>query len=225
MPRGIRNFAIFAIALLSSWIIGANVAPTWTVERTELDVKTDDDGKLYYIYREKPAHFEAVPMAQAQLDPAKIEGSRTPRRSLKNCLCGGDRPLLQTGGQAPLELLVAFASGGGRAVVLADQRTGHLAIGWHHLRCSPYGPLRLHRRCVDPLVGDQKRSWSSAALLVAVGWADGDMVAHGGGSGFCRVYDRALCARPQKRQASRLAARGRLLPRRHRQHGAGRHYG
>ena len=77
MPKGIRNFAIFAIALLSSWIIGANVSPTWTVERTELDVKTDDDGKLYYIYREKPAYFEAVPMAQAQLDPAKIEGSRT----------------------------------------------------------------------------------------------------------------------------------------------------
>ena len=77
MPRGIRNFAIFAIALLSSWIIGVNVAPTWTVERIELDVKTDDEGKLYYVYREKPAHFEAVPMAQAQLDPAKIEGSRT----------------------------------------------------------------------------------------------------------------------------------------------------
>ena len=77
MPRGIRNFAIFAIALLASWIIGINVAPTWTVERIELDVKTDDDGKLYYVYREKPAYFEAVPMAQAQLDPAKMHGSRT----------------------------------------------------------------------------------------------------------------------------------------------------
>ena len=77
MPRGIRNFAIFAIALLASWIIGINVAPTWTVERIELDVKTDDEGKLYYVYREKPTYFEAVPMAQAQLDPAKIEGSRT----------------------------------------------------------------------------------------------------------------------------------------------------
>ena len=38
MPRGIRNFAIFAIALLSSWIIGINVAPTWTVERIEFPV-------------------------------------------------------------------------------------------------------------------------------------------------------------------------------------------
>ena len=77
MPKGIRNFAIFAIALIASWIIGVNVSPTWTVEKVELDVKTDSDGKLYYVYREKPAYFEAVPMAQAQLDPAKIHGSRT----------------------------------------------------------------------------------------------------------------------------------------------------
>ena len=77
MPRGIRNFAIFIVAMLASWIVGANVTPTWTVERAELDVKADSDGKLYYIYREKPVYFEAVPLEQAQLDPAKIHRSGT----------------------------------------------------------------------------------------------------------------------------------------------------
>ena len=47
-----RNFVIFALALIVSWIVGANVPPTWTVEKIELDVHTDDSGKLYYIYRD-----------------------------------------------------------------------------------------------------------------------------------------------------------------------------
>ena len=75
MTSGIRNFVIFALALVASWFVGANVPPTWTVEKTELDVQRDTDGRLYYIYRDEPVHFDAVPLAQAQLYPEKINGS------------------------------------------------------------------------------------------------------------------------------------------------------
>ena len=75
MSKGIRNFVIFALAMIGSWIVGSSVPPTWTVEQITLDVLTDDNGKLYYIYREKPAYFDAVPLEQAQLHPGKIHGS------------------------------------------------------------------------------------------------------------------------------------------------------
>ena len=70
MSKGIRNFVIFALAMIGSWIVGSSVPPTWTVEQITLDVLTDDNGKLYYIYREKPAYFDAVPLEQAQLNPS-----------------------------------------------------------------------------------------------------------------------------------------------------------
>ena len=75
MSSGIRNFVIFALALVASWFVGAYVPPTWTIEKTELDVQTETDGRLSYIYRDKPVHFDPVPLAQAQLHPETINGS------------------------------------------------------------------------------------------------------------------------------------------------------
>jgi Na+/H+ antiporter NhaC len=75
MTIGIRNFAIFALALIASWIVGVSVPPTWTVEKIELDVSADEEGKLYYIYRGNPTYFTAVPIDEALLNPAKIHGS------------------------------------------------------------------------------------------------------------------------------------------------------
>ncbi len=76
MSPGIRKFVVFAIALIVSWIVGINVAPTWTVEQVALDARSDSDGRLYYIYRDKPAYFEAVPMEDARLNPERMKGSR-----------------------------------------------------------------------------------------------------------------------------------------------------
>ena len=76
MSPGIRKFIVFAIALVVSWIVGINVAPTWTVEQIALDARSDSDGRLYYIYRNKPAYFEAVPIEDARLNPGRMEGSR-----------------------------------------------------------------------------------------------------------------------------------------------------
>ena len=76
MSPGIRKFIVFAIALVVSWIIGINVAPTWTVEQIALDARSDSEGRLYYIYRDKPTYFEAVPIEDARLNPERMEGSR-----------------------------------------------------------------------------------------------------------------------------------------------------
>ena len=76
MSTGIRKFVVFAIALIVSWIVGINVAPTWTVEQVALDARSDSDGRLYYIYRDKPAYFQAVPMEDARLNPERMKGSR-----------------------------------------------------------------------------------------------------------------------------------------------------
>ena len=75
MTPGHRKFLIFAAALTVSWLVGYNVPPTWTVEQVALDVQTDADGRQYYIYKTKPAYFEAVPLEQAVLNPARVDGS------------------------------------------------------------------------------------------------------------------------------------------------------
>ena len=76
MSPGVRKFVVFAIALAVSWIVGINVAPTWTVEQIALDAHSDSDGKRYYIYRGEPAYFDAVPIEDALLNPERIKGSR-----------------------------------------------------------------------------------------------------------------------------------------------------
>ena len=76
MSAGVRKFIVFAIALAVSWIVGINVAPTWTVEQIALDAHVDRDGNLYYIYRGEPAYFHPVPIEEALLNPERMEGSR-----------------------------------------------------------------------------------------------------------------------------------------------------
>ena len=76
MSKGIWNFIIFIVAMVISWLVGANISPIWTVEQITLDVLKEESGKLYYIYEGKPIYFEAVPIEQAQLHPERIQGAR-----------------------------------------------------------------------------------------------------------------------------------------------------
>ena len=69
------NFVFFAAALIVSWLVGATVAPTWTVTQTSLDAHTDSDGRLYYIARDEPSYFAPVPLERAELNPARLDGS------------------------------------------------------------------------------------------------------------------------------------------------------
>ncbi len=76
MPAGYRKFVLFALALAASWVAGLMVPPTWTVEQVALDAQTDENGQLYYRLQGEVVPFDPVPMAQAQLDPARVTGSR-----------------------------------------------------------------------------------------------------------------------------------------------------
>ncbi len=72
---GIAKFIVFALALIVSWFVGANVPPTWTVEQITLDVQTDPVDGLYFVSGGDRTFFDAVPAAQSLLDPAQLRGS------------------------------------------------------------------------------------------------------------------------------------------------------
>ena len=75
MTTGVQKAVVFALAILVSWIAGAGVSPTWTVNRVTLDVATDEDGRLHYLSEGRRVRFEAVPIEQARLDPAALRAS------------------------------------------------------------------------------------------------------------------------------------------------------
>ena len=75
MPVHLLNFFIFSAALILSWVVGAVVPPTWTVSQAVLDVQTDSDGRLSYMARGEPVHFEAIPIERAELNPERVDGS------------------------------------------------------------------------------------------------------------------------------------------------------
>ncbi|MYH33832.1 MAG: sodium:proton antiporter [Gammaproteobacteria bacterium] len=76
MPVGYRKFLLFALALIGSWIAGLTVPPTWMVERVALDARADESGQLFYQVQGDSVPFNPVPMAQAQLNPERVTGSR-----------------------------------------------------------------------------------------------------------------------------------------------------
>ena len=78
MTTGVQKAIVFGLAILVSWIAGATIPPTWSVNQVTLDVLTDEDGRLYYLAEGNRAYFEAVPIDQAQLDPARVRGSNDP---------------------------------------------------------------------------------------------------------------------------------------------------
>ena len=62
------GFWIFLLGAVLSYYVGVWVPPTWTVEYATLDVHTDEQGKPYYIKREKPKYLINVkPASEAQL--------------------------------------------------------------------------------------------------------------------------------------------------------------
>ena len=76
MPVGYRKFLLFALALIGSWIAGLTVPPTWMVEQVALDAQADESGQLYYQVQGEAVAFNPVPMAQAQLNPERVTGSK-----------------------------------------------------------------------------------------------------------------------------------------------------
>ena len=75
MTAGTQKFAVFAVAMIASWLVGWYVSPTWTVEEISIDAHMDDSGALYYLYEGDPTYFYAVPMDQSALDPQRVRAS------------------------------------------------------------------------------------------------------------------------------------------------------
>ena len=69
-----RTFALFVVALAVAAVVGVTVSPTWTVEKIQLDTHTDALG-TYYVLEGDRVHFNAIPMADAALDPVRIAES------------------------------------------------------------------------------------------------------------------------------------------------------
>lgn len=64
-------FVVLAMGL--GLYVGLCVPPTWTVEKIALDVSHDAEGKLVYVYQDKPTTIpSAVAMAQAELRPERV---------------------------------------------------------------------------------------------------------------------------------------------------------
>ena len=75
MTAGMQKFAVFAVAMIASWLVGWYVSPTWTVEEISIDAHTDDAGALYYLFEGDPTYFYAVPVDQSALDPERVRAS------------------------------------------------------------------------------------------------------------------------------------------------------
>ena len=69
MFRRSGNFIFFALTLVTALFIGKNVAPTWSIEKMALDIRKDDNGKLFYLFKGKPATIEnAIPIKDSYLN-------------------------------------------------------------------------------------------------------------------------------------------------------------
>jgi len=67
------SLIFFIAAVFGGVFVGRYVAPTWTVEKTNLDVHQTEDGRLYYIQEKEQAFIDAVvPMAEAALNDPRI---------------------------------------------------------------------------------------------------------------------------------------------------------
>jgi len=63
----------FLLALAAAFCVGRFAAPTWTVEKINLDVAADQHGRLYYTQKQERVFLHApVPLADAALNADRI---------------------------------------------------------------------------------------------------------------------------------------------------------
>jgi Na+/H+ antiporter NhaC len=68
------SLLFFLLAMLAGILVGLYVAPTWTVEKVNLDVTEDEDGRLWYLSRDKRVDVpRAVPIEQSELNRQRID--------------------------------------------------------------------------------------------------------------------------------------------------------
>lgn len=64
---------LFLVCAFTALYVGKYVSPTWTSEKITLDMQLDEEGRLYYFYKEKPLYVtkdSLVPYANSSLHPS-----------------------------------------------------------------------------------------------------------------------------------------------------------
>lgn len=65
---------IFVACMVFSFYVGQNINPTYTIEKVNLDILTDENGKEYYIFNEKPRYIEdAIPIEESKINPELLQ--------------------------------------------------------------------------------------------------------------------------------------------------------
>ncbi len=223
-----RKFAVFAVAMIASWLVGWHVSPTWTVEEISIDAHTDEAGAPYYLFEGDPAYFYAAPVDRSALDPERVRAS-------------GEAPPVKE------EFVSAQEARDGQTQTVYCQRIAKAHWGFRSLLPPLVAVLLcwMTREPVSSLPGGiasgalilsrydltgevlipSLATTSSAALLVLYLWLPGGLMVIWRRAGFRGVHHRAVRPRPAHRQARRLVPGRHLLPGRHGQHGARRHHG
>ncbi|KPK73205.1 MAG: hypothetical protein AMJ79_15280 [Phycisphaerae bacterium SM23_30] len=65
---------LFLLALIASLLVGRMITPHWSLEKITLDVRTDPQNRLFYIYKGQPRYLEnLVPFEDSLLHPRLME--------------------------------------------------------------------------------------------------------------------------------------------------------
>ena len=72
----IPTFVIFVVAMALAAVVGVTVSPTWTINQVRLDTQTDSAG-TYYVLEGDRVYFDAIPIADAELNPARLPETGT----------------------------------------------------------------------------------------------------------------------------------------------------
>ena len=65
----LRKFAVLAVAMIASAVIGAQVTPTWSVEQITLDAAPSEGDTLHYVLEGERIPFDPIHISHALLNP------------------------------------------------------------------------------------------------------------------------------------------------------------
>ena len=67
------SLVFFLVALGAGLLVGKYGSPTWSVEKINLDTSQDDDGRLFYVFKDERVYIDhVVPIEESQLNEDRI---------------------------------------------------------------------------------------------------------------------------------------------------------
>ena len=65
--RALTTFFVFGSLMILSLFAGLNISPKWLISTTILDVQVDEEGALYYLFKNDKKYFEPIATEQSRL--------------------------------------------------------------------------------------------------------------------------------------------------------------